>query len=100
VITSVLGSAILAVCALLLVTGIVGMVWVAAVWLGSLFQDLYLDLTHGKAHLARPRHKEELQRTAGGQEVLPTPSSSLSTEAMWHEMQGTSKRSRGRRRPG
>jgi len=87
-------------CALLLVTGIVGMVWVAAVWLGSLFQDLYLDLSRGKAHLGRPRQKEALQSTAGGQEVLPTPLSNLSTEAMWHQMQGTSKRSRGRRRTG
>jgi hypothetical protein len=91
----VVGIAILALCGLLLGAAIFGVLWAAVAGVVSLLQDLLAAIP--TPHLSRRRPIEALPSATNGEEVLSTAVPDLSAEAMWHQMQGTSKRSSVRR---
>jgi hypothetical protein len=96
----VVGIAILVLCGLLVGAAVFAILWAAVAGLLSLSRDVLDQLSRGKSRLPRHRPIADLPSAANGEKDLPTALPDLSTEAMWHQMQGTSRRSRGRRRPG
>ena len=92
----VLVPLVLTAMAIVLGTGFFGLLWLVVTGLVSMSQDVFLGLKWRAAERRRRQEAAGMAVTRARYAALP-PLEPLSSERMWHQMQGTSRRSRRRR---